>query len=58
MHLYMATREPENHSALVIGHCHPSALGRAVKCARRRGVRGQPVNGDRALIYFLRIEKN
>jgi hypothetical protein len=29
-----------------------------VKCARRRGVRGQPVNGDRALIYFLRIEKN
>ena len=55
MQLYMATREPENHGTL-IDHCHPSALGRAEKSAQHAR-RARPAEGDRALIYFLRIEK-
>ena len=56
MHLYMATRKPENHGTLVVGHCHPSALGRAEKSAQHAR-RARPAEGDRALIYFLRREK-
>ena len=34
MHLYMVTKNQEDHGMIVIGHCHPSALGRAVKSAQ------------------------
>ena len=34
MHLYMVTKNREDHGTIVIGHCHPSALGRAVKSAQ------------------------
>ena len=34
MYLYVVTKNREDHGTIVIGHCHPSALGRAVKSAQ------------------------
>ena len=45
MHLYMVTKNREDHGTLVIGHCHPSALGRAMKDAQH--VRRARLAGER-----------